>query len=80
MRFASSGQLIDGDAAVFLPDSGGCDRGLVGRVSIQRIPKLQSATDKAIEVGKISLDLSLQSLVHQLRFGLFLRRGRLCGI
>ena len=80
MRFAASGQLIDGDAAVFLPDSGGCDRGLVGRVSIQRIPKLQSATDKAIEVGKVSLDLSLQSLVHQLRFGLFLRRGRLCGI
>ena len=70
MSFAASGQLIDGDTAVFMPRAGACNRGLVGGISRQCVAKLKPALHKPVEVGEVGFDLGLKGLVHRLRLGL----------
>jgi hypothetical protein len=69
MRFAASRELVDRHAAVFLPAAGRRDRRRVGWIGGQRVSKLMPATDQAVEVGKVGLDLCSQAVFDRHRLG-----------
>ena len=75
MGLAASGQLIDRYSTVFLPSASGRNRRWVGGIGRQPVANLTPASDQAIQVGQVSLDLRAQALIHRHRSRLSLLVG-----